>query len=116
MREIIPKSKIPFILNADTNCDLMDLFVIEGYKGDDSAVAVQNWIESKDVLEFLGLWKNPTIRNHPSRIRGVKGYCVYCIPQKWIDTTNAIEIQSKPGRNDGTFAHRKLENINSKLN
>jgi hypothetical protein len=29
-------------------------------------------------------------------------------PQKWIDTTNAIGIISKSGRDGGTFAHRDI--------
>jgi hypothetical protein len=29
-------------------------------------------------------------------------------PKKWIETTNAVGITSKPGRYGGTFAHRDI--------
>jgi hypothetical protein len=65
-------------------------------------------MESKDTIEFLGLWESL----HNENFKGVEfdsfkkqaGSNAFTLsPQKWIEATNAIGIVSKSGRNGGTF-------------
>ena len=74
---------------------------------------VKNWMRSKTTIEFLGLWE----RLHNPNFKGVEfdsfmyqaGTNAFVLsPSKWIESTNAIGIISKPGNNGGTFAHRDI--------
>ena len=51
--------------------DYISLTDIAKYKSDDSSATIQNWMRTRDVIEFLGLWEllhNPSFK--PPRIRG----------------------------------------------
>lgn len=70
-------------------------------------------MRSKDTIEFLGLWE----KLHNEKFKGVEfdsfrnqaGSNAFTLsPQKWIDSTNAIGIVSRSGRNGGTFVHSDI--------
>jgi len=74
---------------------------------------VKNWMRSKSTIEFLGLWEQ--INN--KMFKGVEfdsfmyeaGTNAFTLsPSKWIETTNAIGIISKPGKSGGTYAHKDI--------
>jgi KilA-N domain len=74
---------------------------------------VKNWMRSKTTIEFLGLWE----KLHNPNFKGVEfdsfmyqaGSNAFVLsPSKWIESTNAVGIISKPGNNGGTFAHRDI--------
>jgi KilA-N domain len=65
---------------------------------------VKNWMRSKTTIEFLGLWE----KLHNPNFKGVEfdsfmyqaGTNAFVLsPSKWIESTNAIGIISKPGNN-----------------
>jgi len=70
-------------------------------------------MRGKDTIEFLGLWE----KLHNNDFKGVEfdafknqaGSNAFTMsPSKWIESTNAIGIVSKSGRNGGTFAHSDI--------
>ena len=74
---------------------------------------VQNWIRSKDTIEFLGLWEslhNPNFKGVEfDAFKSQAGSNAFTLsPQKWIEVTNATGIVSKSGRYGGTFAHSDI--------
>jgi hypothetical protein len=80
---------------------------------DEPKDVVKNWLRSKNTLEFLGLWE--FLNN--LEFKGVEfepllseaGSNVFTMsPTRWIETTNAIGIISKNGKNGGTYAHRDI--------
>lgn len=93
--------------------DYLSLTDIAKYKSEDPAATIQNWMRSRDVIEFLGLWEtlhNPDFK--PLEFEGVKsqaGSNAFTLsPKRWLEATVAIGMCSKSGRNGGTFAHRDL--------
>jgi hypothetical protein len=71
---------------------------------------IKNWIRSKNTIELLGLWEklhNPDFKQVEFDLfKNEAGYNHFVLsPQKWIETTNAIGLQSKSGRYGGTYAH-----------
>ncbi len=45
--------------------DYISLTDITKYKSEDPAATIQNWMRSRDVIEFLGLWEtihNPNLK------------------------------------------------------
>ena len=93
--------------------DYISLTDIAKYKSEDPAATIQNWMRSRDVIEFLGLWEtlyNPDFK--PLDFEGFKaraGSNAFTLsPKRWIEATAAIGMHSKSGRNGGTFAHRDI--------
>jgi hypothetical protein len=71
---------------------------------------IKNWMRSKNTIELLGLWEklhNPDFKQVEfDLLRNEAGFNHFVLsPQKWIETTHAIGLQSKSGRYGGTFAH-----------
>lgn len=101
------------VLSSGDENDYISLTDIARYKSDDPAATIQNWMRTRDVIEFLGLWEelnNPEFK--PLEFEGFKaraGANAFTMsPKKWTDATNAVGIISKSGRNGGTFAHRDI--------
>lgn len=82
-------------------------------KGSDGEDHIRNWMRNKNTIEFLGIWEqlnNPLFKGVEFdtflKEAGLNRFNM--TPRKWIDSTNAIGIISKPGRNGGTFAHKDI--------
>ena len=117
-----PKHKL--ILNANGNevsvlhfggeNDYFSLTDIAKFKNPDEAfIVINNWMRNKDTILFLGLWEqlnNPDFKPIEfDRFKNEAGANAFTLsPQKWITSTNAIGIISKPGRYGGTFAHKDI--------
>ena len=74
---------------------------------------IQNWMRTRNAIEFCGLWeqlKNPNFKSIEfDAFKNESGSNSFALtPQKWIGATNAIGIISKSGRYGGTFAHRDI--------
>jgi hypothetical protein len=74
---------------------------------------IRNWLRNRNTLEFLGIWEmlhNPGFK--PVEFDGFRiqaGLNSFTLtPKQWIETTDAIGIQSKSGRYGGTFAHKDI--------
>jgi len=74
---------------------------------------VQNWLRNRNTIELLGFWEimyNPNFK--PLEFEGFRkqaGLNSFVLtPKKWIESTNAIGINSRSGRYGGTFAHKDI--------
>lgn len=93
--------------------DYISLTDIARYKSEDTSATIQNWMRSRDVIEFLGLWEtlnNPEFK--PLEFEGFKvkaGSNAFTLsPKRWIEATEAVGIYSKSGRGGGTYADRDI--------
>lgn len=101
------------IYTEDFKNDYISLTDIARYKSDEPFIVINNWLRSKDNIQFLGLWEsmhNPDFKPIEfDRFRNEAGSNAFTLsPQKWIEKTNAISIVSKSGRYGGTFAHSDI--------
>ena len=76
---------------------------IARYKSDDPTAVIGNWMRNRNTIEYLGIWEtlyNPGFK--PLEFDGFRkeaGLNAFTLsPQKWINTTGAIGIISKAGR------------------
>lgn len=93
--------------------DYISLTDIAKYESEDPAATIQNWMRSRDVIEFLGLWEilhNPDFNPLEfERVKSRAGSNAFTLsPKRWLEATDAIGMYSKSGRNGGTFAHRDI--------
>lgn len=70
-------------------------------------------LDTWSTFEFCGLWEqlnNPIFKSIEfDAFKNESGSNSFALtPQKWIESTNAIGIISKPGRYGGTFAHKDI--------
>lgn len=101
------------IYTNDFQNEYISLTDIARFKSDEPSAVIQNWMRSRDVIEFLGLWEslnNPIF--NPIEFEGFKneaGANAFTMsPKKWIEGVNAVGIVSKSGRYGGTFAHSDI--------
>ena len=111
--KIIAKGMQISVVSDGSYDDYLSLTDIAKYKSEDPAATIQNWMRSRDVIEFLGLWDtlhNPDFK--PLEFEGFKsqaGSNAFTLsPKRWLEATAAIGMYSKSGRNGGTFAHRDI--------
>jgi hypothetical protein len=101
-------------LNNKNKIDYISLTDIARYKDSKrSDYILQNWMRTKDTIEFLGLWEKINNENFNSvEFDGIKNKAginsFILTPKQWILKTNAIGIISKTGRYGGTYAHKDI--------
>ena len=102
---------IDITLTKINNEDFISLTDIARSKNSDEPKdVVKNWLRNKNTIEFLGLWE--TINNESFKgvefdyFKSQAGSNSFTLsPTKWTESTNAIGLKTKAGRNGGTFAH-----------
>jgi hypothetical protein len=74
---------------------------------------IKNWLRNRNTIELLGIWEclhNPDFKpvefDGFRKEAGLNGFVM--TPKKWIESTNAIGLISKPGRYGGTYAHKDI--------
>lgn len=76
--------------------------------------AIQSWLRNYSSLEFLMLWEskyNPDFDKsaYDDLIQKIKDNQVTTLTAKqWIESTKAVGITSKQGRNGGTYAQQTI--------
>jgi hypothetical protein len=101
------------VFQSDSS-DYISLTDLARYKDPDQTDdIVKNWMRNRNTVELLGFWEvlnNPDFK--PVEFDGFRkqaGLNSFVLtPKRWIETTNAIGIVSKPGRYGGTFAHKDI--------
>lgn len=91
------------VLLSDSN-DYISLTDMAKKFGDE--VLIYHWMRNRNTVEYLGLWErlhNPNFKGLEFETfkteAGLNSF--HLSPKKWIDTTNAISIQSRAGRYGG---------------
>ena len=74
---------------------------------------IQNWMRTRNTIEFLGLWEqlhNPNFKSIEfDAFKNEAGSNSFTLtPKKWIEATSSIGINSKAGRYGGTYAHKDI--------
>jgi KilA-N domain len=104
----------PITIIQVNQTDFISLTNIARYKNPlEPKDIVKNWMRSKTTIELLGLWEklhNPDFKGveFDSFIREAGSNAFVLSPTKWIETTRAIGIISKPGNTGGTYAHKDI--------
>ena len=91
------------IYTEDFKNDYISLTDIARYKSDEPFIVINNWLRSKDTIEFLGLWESMNNMNFKpiefDRFKNEAGSNAFTLsPQKWIEKTEAIGMVCKSGR------------------
>lgn len=95
--------------NSDDYISLTDM--AKKFGGED---LIYSWMRNRNTIEFLGVWEqmhNPDFKGGEfDTFRMQTGLNNFRpTPKKWIDSTNAIGLQSRAGRyGGGTYAHKDL--------
>jgi len=113
-KQIIEVKGTPITIIQVNQTDYISLTNIARHKNPaEPKDIVKNWMRSKTTIEFLGLWEklhNPGFKGveFDSFTREAGSNAFVLSPTKWIETTQAIGIISKPGNTGGTYAHKDI--------
>ncbi len=74
---------------------------------------VQSWLRDTSVISFLSHWElqnNPDfdVSGYQALVEELKSPSRTITAKKWIEATGAIGLQSKQGKNGGTYAHPEI--------
>ena len=102
------------IISKKTGDDYISLTDIARYKNpSEPKDVVANWMRLRNTIEYIGTWE----KLNNMKFKGVDfdaflheaGSNSFTLsPQRWINSTGAIGIESRSGRNGGTFAHKDI--------
>lgn len=75
--------------------------------------AVQSWLRDGNTTAFLHYWElrnnaNFNVAGYETLLEELKSCSSTLTAKKWIEATNAIGLQSKQGKNGGTYAHPEI--------
>ena len=111
--QMIVKDQVINIIRIDDN-EYISLTDLARYADeDDPRYPIQNWMRTKDVISYLGLWESINNENFKGvefdTFKNEAGSNKFKIsPQKWIRETNAVGMISKSGNNGGTYARSDI--------
>lgn len=94
--------------------DFISLTDIARHKNSESTgLVISHWMSNRATIEFMGVWEklnNPDFNVTEFRnIRNESGSNGFILSTKnWIEKTNAVGIEAKPGRYGGSFAHKDI--------
>ena len=99
------------IYTMDFDKEYISLTDIARHRSIDPRITIHNWLRSRDVVEFLGLWEalnNPEFKRIDfdtfKKDAGANAF-VFSI-KKWVEELQAIGLVSKSGRyGGGIYAH-----------
>lgn len=105
---------ITIVTFQSNKSDYISLTDIARYKDKNrSDYIIQNWLRTRDTIEFLGLWEKINNADFKSiefdGFRQKAGLNSFSLtPKRWIESTNATGLVSKKGRTGGTYAHKDI--------
>lgn len=94
--------------------DYISLTDMARFKDNEPSLIISHWMRLRNTLEYLGVWEsihNPNFKpTEFGRFKEEAGLNSFTMtPKKWIESTGAIGIESKPGRyGGGTYAHKDI--------
>ena len=114
IKEVIHANGIDIgIFAEDFQNEYISITDIARYKSDEPKSVIQNWMRSRDTLEFLSTWEeiyNPNFKVFESEHLKKQAGLLTFTPSvsEGIEQTNAIGMFVKKGRYGGTFAHKDI--------
>jgi hypothetical protein len=114
MKKKIKIDNLEIVLYSKNEAEYISLTDMARFKDTDRTnYIIQNWMRSRNTIEFIGLWEQLNNQNFKSiefdAFKNEAGSNTFSLtPQRWIESTNAIGIISKSGRYGGTFAHKDI--------
>ncbi len=82
-------------------------------KAKDGDFFITDWLRNRNTLEYIGVWESLYNSNFNygefAIIKSKSGLNNFKISVKeFVEKTNAISLQAKPGRYGGTYAHKDI--------
>lgn len=102
------------VVSTGSEDDYISLTDIARYRNpDEPKDVVKNWMRNRSTIEYLGLWEtlnNPEFKGVEfDTFKNESGSNAFTLsPQKWINATKAIGLQSRSGNKGGTYAHKDI--------
>ena len=95
-------------LNNDEPISLTD--IARRFEPENPSYLIQSWLRSRNTIEFLGEWERNNNKQFNEEafqklLKDVRSPSYTLTPKRWIETVNAIGLESKRGKNGGTMAH-----------
>ena len=82
-------------------------------RDDNPGYIIQSWLREPNTPAFLKIWElkhNPDFNSagYDRLLSEMSSFPTTLTVKKWIECTNAVGLQSRAGRNGGTYAHPEI--------
>jgi hypothetical protein len=110
----ITVKNLEIVIFTKNDFDYISLTDIAKYRSfSETDDIIKNWIRNRSTVEYLGLWEklnNPNFKHVEfDGFLSKSGSNSFVLsPTKWIQSTDAVGLITKAGRNGGTFAHKDI--------
>ncbi len=108
MNAFLEKMVVKYLHPVDDFFSLTD--IAKRYDEENPSYLIQSWLRSRNTIAFLGEWErhnNPDFdeKAFERLLIDARSPSYTLTPKKWINSVNAIGMNSKRGKNGGTEAH-----------
>ena len=108
MNTLLEHTVYKYLRPTDEPVSLTD--IARRFEPENPSYLIQSWLRSRNTIEFLGEWERNNNKQFDEKafqklLKDVRLPSYTLTPKRWIETVNAIGIESKQGKNGGTMAH-----------
>jgi len=112
-KKIISVEGLDISILVGDDADYISLTDIAKKSDDEPRFTIRSWMRNNNTLAYLDAWEsvhNPNFkRGEAATFRlSATDNSFSASASAWIEATNAIGLQSRPGRYGGTYAHREI--------
>lgn len=108
MNEFLEHTVYKYLRPTDEPVSLTD--IARRFEPNNPSYLIQSWLRSRNTIEFLGEWARNNNKQFNEKafqtlLKDVWSPSYTLTPKRWIETVNAIGLESRRGKNGGTMAH-----------
>ncbi len=108
MNAFLEQTVYQYLRPTDDPISLTD--IARRFEPENPSYLIQSWHRSRNTIEFLGEWERNNNKQFNEEafqklLKDVRSPSYTLTPKRWIETVNAIGLESKRGKNGGTMAH-----------
>ena len=108
MNAFLEQTVYKYLRPTDEPISLTD--IARRFEPNNPSYLIQSWLRSRNTIEFLGEWERKNNKQFNEEafqklLKDVRSPSYTLTPKRWIETVNAIGLESKRGKNGGTMSH-----------
>ncbi len=108
MNAFLEQTVYKYLRPTDEPISLTD--IARRFESENPSYLIQSWLRSRNTIEFLGEWERNNNKQFNEKafqklLKDVRSPSYTLTPKRWIETVNAIGLESKRGKNGGTMGH-----------
>lgn len=108
MNAFLEHTVYKYLRPTDEPISLTD--IARRFEPENPSYLIQSWLRGRNTIKFLGEWERNNNQQFNEEafkklLKDVRSPSYTLTPKRWIESVNAIGLESKRGKKGGTMAH-----------